>query len=144
MPLQYRSGFGLLFRRFLITQNSLHNRTTQDKWLVRRRRLYLHRTTQHINKRDKHPRLERDSKPGSQQASSRRHIFFIWSYFTLCEKFEIPYQSRDKVAERWMTPLCDHSSIYVFWENTFMVMSSHLRYFHLYHSCNLMWYPHHM
>jgi hypothetical protein len=43
-----------------------------DEWSARRRDLYLHRTTHHINTRDKHPCSQRDSNPRSQQLSGHR------------------------------------------------------------------------
>jgi hypothetical protein len=43
-----------------------HSRTPLDEWSARHRGLYLHRTTQHINTRDKQPCLERHSNPRSQ------------------------------------------------------------------------------
>jgi hypothetical protein len=49
-----------------------HGRTPLDEWSARRRDLYLHRTTQHINTRDNHPCPERDSNPRPQQPSGRR------------------------------------------------------------------------
>jgi hypothetical protein len=57
---------------FLITHIETHGRTPLDEWSARRRGLYLHRTTQHINKRDKHPWPERDWNPRPQQPSGRR------------------------------------------------------------------------
>jgi hypothetical protein len=51
--------FGLPFRGFLFTHIQTHGRTPLDEWSARRRNLYLHRTTQHINTRDKHPCPER-------------------------------------------------------------------------------------
>jgi hypothetical protein len=47
--------FGLPFRGFFITHIQRHGRTPLDDLSARRRDLYLHRTTQHINKKDKHP-----------------------------------------------------------------------------------------
>jgi hypothetical protein len=53
---------------FSITHNYTHARTPLDEWSARRRGLYLHRTTQHINT-DKSLCSQRDSNPGSQQRS---------------------------------------------------------------------------
>jgi hypothetical protein len=64
--------FGLPFPGFLITHIQTHGRTPLDEWSARRRDLYLHRTTQHINTRDKHPCPQRDSNPRPQQTSGRR------------------------------------------------------------------------
>jgi hypothetical protein len=65
-------GPWLPFWGFSITHNYTNGRTPLDKWSARRRGLYLHRTTQHKNTRDKHPCPERDSNPRSQQPSGRR------------------------------------------------------------------------
>jgi hypothetical protein len=46
---------GLPFRGFLITHIQIHGRTPLDELSARRRDLYLHRTTQHIDTTDKHP-----------------------------------------------------------------------------------------
>jgi hypothetical protein len=43
-----------------------------DEWSARRKVLYLYRTTQLINTRDKHPCSHRDSNPRPQQPSGRR------------------------------------------------------------------------
>jgi hypothetical protein len=43
-----------------------------DEWSARRRDLYLHGTTQHINTTDNHSCPERDSNPRTQQSSGRR------------------------------------------------------------------------
>jgi hypothetical protein len=64
--------FGLHFRGLLITHIQTHGRTLLDEWSARRRSLYLHRTTQHINTTDKHPCPQRDSNPRPQQPSDRR------------------------------------------------------------------------
>jgi hypothetical protein len=64
--------FGLPFRDFLITHIQTHGRTPLDEWSARRRDLYLHRTTQHINERDKLPCPQRDSNVRPQQPSGRR------------------------------------------------------------------------
>jgi hypothetical protein len=64
--------FGLPFQGFLITHIPTHGRTPLDEWSARRRDLYLHRTTQHINTRDKHPCPERDLNPRPQQPSGLR------------------------------------------------------------------------
>jgi hypothetical protein len=45
--------------------------TPLDDWSARRKGLYLHRTTQHINTSDKHPCPQRDSNPWSQQPRGR-------------------------------------------------------------------------
>jgi hypothetical protein len=61
------------FFRFLnFTELDTHGRTPLDESSPRHRGLYLHRTTQHINTRDKHPCHERDSNPRSQQPGGRR------------------------------------------------------------------------
>jgi hypothetical protein len=60
------------FRGFLMTHIQTHGRTPLDEWSARRRGLYLHRTTQHINTNDKHPCSERDSNARSQQPSGHR------------------------------------------------------------------------
>jgi hypothetical protein len=52
------------------TELDTRSRTPLDEWSHRRRRLCLHRTTQHINTRDKHPCPDRDSNPRSQQPSA--------------------------------------------------------------------------
>jgi hypothetical protein len=57
---------------FLCSHTVRHGRTPPDEWSARRRNLYLHRTTQHINTRDKHPCPQRDSNPRYQQPSGRR------------------------------------------------------------------------
>jgi hypothetical protein len=46
--------FGLPLRGFFITHIQTHGRTPLDEWSARRRGLYLHRTTQHINTTDIH------------------------------------------------------------------------------------------
>jgi hypothetical protein len=46
-----------------------HGRTPLDEWSARRRDLYLHRKTQHINTTNIHPCPERDSNPRPQQPS---------------------------------------------------------------------------
>jgi hypothetical protein len=56
-------GFVILLR---------HGRTSLGEWSARRKVLYLHRTTQHINTSDKHPCPQRDSNPRSQHPSGRR------------------------------------------------------------------------
>jgi hypothetical protein len=56
----------------LITHTQTHGRIPLDEWSARRRGLYLHRTTQHIDTRDKHPCPQRDSNPRRQQPSGRR------------------------------------------------------------------------
>jgi hypothetical protein len=66
--LEHRAPFGVS----VITHTKTHGRTPLYAWLVRRRGLYLHRTTQHINTRDKHPVPERDSNPRPQQPSGGR------------------------------------------------------------------------
>jgi hypothetical protein len=65
---------GLPFRGFLITHTHIqtHGRTPLDELSALRRGLYLHRTTQHRNTRDKHPCPQRYSKPRPQQPSGRR------------------------------------------------------------------------
>jgi hypothetical protein len=60
-----------LYWGFLITHIQTHGRTPLDEWSARRRGLYLHRTTQHINISDKHPCPQRDSNPRSQQPTAR-------------------------------------------------------------------------
>jgi hypothetical protein len=57
-----------LFRNLINT----HGRTPSDEWSARRKGLYLHRTTQHINTTDKHPCPQRNSNQRSQQPSGRR------------------------------------------------------------------------
>jgi hypothetical protein len=57
---------------FLWSHIQTHGRTPLDEGSARRRDLYLHRTTQHINTRDKHPCPERNSNPRFQQPSRRR------------------------------------------------------------------------
>jgi hypothetical protein len=57
--------------RFL-NHTQTHSRTPLDQWSARRRDLYLHRTTQHINTRDKHPCPQRDSNPRTQRPRGRR------------------------------------------------------------------------
>jgi hypothetical protein len=66
--------FGLRFRCFLITHIQTHGTTPLDEWSARRRGLYLHRTTKHINTTDKHPCPERVSNPRSQQAAADRAV----------------------------------------------------------------------
>jgi hypothetical protein len=60
----------------LITQNYTHGRTPLDEWSARLRGLYLHRTTQHINIRDKHPCPGRDSNP-TIPATKRPHNYAL-------------------------------------------------------------------
>jgi hypothetical protein len=67
-------------------------RTSLDEGSVRRKGLYLLRTTEHINTRDKHPCLQRDSNPRSQQPSGQdllrlkprgqrdRHFIYLFIY----------------------------------------------------------------
>jgi hypothetical protein len=66
--------FGLHFRGFLITHIQTHGRTPLDEWSDRRRGLYLHRTTQHINTTDKHPYPSgiRTRDPSNQVAADLR------------------------------------------------------------------------
>jgi hypothetical protein len=80
MALQPNSGLGPLLLKFL----------NLDEWSARRRGLYLHRTTQHINTRDKHPCPEgirtRDS---SNQAAAdldcaANGIGFLTIYLYIC------------------------------------------------------------
>jgi hypothetical protein len=54
------------------TYNYTHGRTPLDELSARRSDLCLHRTTHHINTRDKHPCPERDWNPRPQQPSGRR------------------------------------------------------------------------
>jgi hypothetical protein len=58
--------FGLPFRCFLISHIQTHGRTPLDEWSARRRDLYLHKTTQHMNTRDRHSSHELDSNPRPQ------------------------------------------------------------------------------
>jgi hypothetical protein len=55
---------------FLITHVQTHGTTPVDEWSAHCRGLYLHRTSQHINTRDKHPCPQRDSNcdPKNQAA----------------------------------------------------------------------------
>jgi hypothetical protein len=64
--------FGLPVRGFLMTHIQTHGRTPLDEWSARRRDLYLHGTTQHINITDKHPCPEWDSNLRPQQPRGRR------------------------------------------------------------------------
>jgi hypothetical protein len=66
--LEYRAPFGAS----VITHTKTHGRTSLDEWSACRRDLYLHRTTQHTNTRDKHPCPGWDSNPRSQQPSGHR------------------------------------------------------------------------
>jgi hypothetical protein len=68
--LEHRAPFGVS----VITHIQTHGRTPLDEWSARRRDLYLHRTTQHINTRDKDSCLQRDSNrdPSSQTAADLR------------------------------------------------------------------------
>jgi hypothetical protein len=50
------------------------DRTLFDEWLARRKGLYLHRITQHINTRHKLPCPERDFNPRSQQPSGEDRV----------------------------------------------------------------------
>jgi hypothetical protein len=61
-----------LYRGFLITHNYTHGTTPLDEWSALRRGLYLHRTTQHVNTRDKRPCPQLDLNPRSQQPNGRR------------------------------------------------------------------------
>jgi thiosulfate reductase cytochrome b subunit len=45
------------------THNYTHGRTPLDEWSARRRDLYLHRTTQQTNTRDKHPCIRAGFEP---------------------------------------------------------------------------------
>jgi hypothetical protein len=63
--------FGLPFRGFLITHIQTHGTIPLDEWSARRRDLYLHRTTQHINNRQTSmPRA--GFEPAPQLPSGRR------------------------------------------------------------------------
>jgi hypothetical protein len=55
----------------LLNLKQTHGRTPLDKWSGLRRGLYLNRTTQHINTRDKHLCPQRDSNTRSHQQSDR-------------------------------------------------------------------------
>jgi hypothetical protein len=72
MALQLKLGLVLLLWGFLIHRVKTRCRTPLDQWSARRRDLYLHRTTQHINTTDKHLYPEWYSNPRSQQPSGRR------------------------------------------------------------------------
>jgi hypothetical protein len=61
-----------LYWGFLTTHNYIYGRTPLDGSSARCSGLYLHRTTQHINTRDKRQCPERDSNPRSQQPSGCR------------------------------------------------------------------------
>jgi hypothetical protein len=65
--------FGLPFRWFLITHIQTRGRTPLDEWSARRRGLYLHRTTQHINTTNIHvPSGIRTRDPSNQAAADLR------------------------------------------------------------------------
>jgi hypothetical protein len=57
---------------FLNHTQLTHCRTLLDERSARRRDLFLHRTTQHINTSEKRPCPQRDLNPRSQQPSGRR------------------------------------------------------------------------
>jgi hypothetical protein len=66
---------GLPFRGFLITHIQTHGRTPLDEWSARRRGLYLHKTTQHINITEKYipaPSGIRIRDPSNQAAADLR------------------------------------------------------------------------
>jgi hypothetical protein len=65
--------FGLPFWGFLITHIQTHGRTPLDEWSARRRDLYLHRTTQHINTTNIHALSGiRTSDPSNQAGADHR------------------------------------------------------------------------
>jgi hypothetical protein len=92
-------------------------RTPLDELSARRRGLYLHRTTQHINTRDKHPCPQRDSNPRPQQPSGHWDRFFPhpkWLRKNLsCEekspknvRFQVLTAASLKIRDFWRTASC--------------------------------------